>query len=60
MDSIQWTSEAVEAILEGTLDKYVDKCTYQIEQSVKLVQGKLAPGHQLTMEAVIVIDVHCK
>lgn len=49
-----------QAIVEGTLPEQVDLCTKQIEQSVRLVQGKLEPGSQVTIEALIVIDVHGK
>lgn len=58
-DCIFWTTEATEAIQEGTLGEYLDQCTAQIEQSVQLVQGSLLPGNQITVEALIVIDVHC-
>lgn len=57
---IQWTKEVTEAIMNKTLKQQVEKCTEQIEQSVKLVQGKLDPGNQVTIEALIVIDVHGK
>lgn len=57
---INWTTEVTEAITKNTLAEQVDKCTEQIEQSVKLVQGKLDPGSQVTIEALIVIDVHGK
>lgn len=55
---IQWTTDVTEAILSGTLAEQVDKCTRQIERSVMLVQGKLDPDSQITIEALIVIDVH--
>lgn len=55
---ITWTTAVTEAILEDKLAKQVQKCTTIIEQCVKLVQGKLEPGHQITVEALIVIDVH--
>lgn len=57
---VNWTTEATNAILNNALVEYHDKCTLQIEQSVKLVQGKLSPGNQVTVEALIVIDVHGK
>ncbi|XP_017770457.1 PREDICTED: dynein heavy chain 3, axonemal-like [Nicrophorus vespilloides] len=60
VDCIQWTTEVTKAILDKTLKEQVNLCTVQIEQSVKLVQGKLELGHQITMEALIVIDVHAR
>lgn len=58
-DSVMWTTETTEAINDNTLDEFLEKCSFQIQQSVQLVQGKLAPGNQITVEALIVIDVHC-
>ncbi|VEN55848.1 unnamed protein product [Callosobruchus maculatus] len=60
VDCVQWTAEVTEAIFSGSLQKQEALCTYQIEQSVKMVQGKLRPNNQVTVEALIVIDVHCR
>lgn len=60
VDCVQWTSEVTNAIFSGALEEQEDLCTEQIEQSVKMVQGKLKPNNQVTVEALIVIDVHCK
>lgn len=60
VDCIQWTSEVTNAIFSGFLEDQEELCTDQIEQSVKMVQGKLKPNNQVTVEALIVIDVHCK
>lgn len=57
---IHWTTNVTNAILNGTLAEEVDKCTRQIETSVMLVQKKLDPDSQITIEALIVIDVHGK
>lgn len=53
-----WTAEVTQAIFNATLSELVMKCTEQIEECVKLVQGKLDAGNQVTIEALIVIDVH--
>lgn len=58
VDCIQWTTEVTSAIFQGTLQEQESLCTEQIEQSVKMVQGKLKPNNQVTVEALIVIDVH--
>nr|CAI5856319.1 unnamed protein product [Callosobruchus analis] len=60
VDCVQWTAEVTEAIFSGSLQKQEALCTSQIEQSVKMVQGKLKPNNQVTVEALIVIDVHCR
>ncbi|CAH1180398.1 unnamed protein product, partial [Phaedon cochleariae] len=60
VDCVQWTSEVTNAIFSGALEEQEEICTEQIEQSVKLVQGKLKPNNQVTVEALIVIDVHCR
>lgn len=57
---IHWTTDVTNAILNETLVQQVEKCTEQIEASVMLVQGKLDPDSQITIEALIVIDVHGK
>lgn len=58
VDCIEWTMEVTNAIFQGTLQDQEALCTEQIEQSVKMVQGKLKPNNQVTVEALIVIDVH--
>lgn len=58
VNCIQWTTDVTEAIMNKRLPEQVKVCTQQIEESVKMIQGKLQPGHQITVEALIVIDVH--
>ncbi|KAK5640705.1 hypothetical protein RI129_009252 [Pyrocoelia pectoralis] len=55
---ITWTIDVTEAIVEGRLGKQVELCTLIIETCVRLVQGKLDPGVRITVESLIVIDVH--
>lgn len=60
VDCIEWTTEVTGAIFSGNLAEQEEVCTEQIESSVKMVQGTLKPNNQVTVEALIVIDVHCK
>ncbi|XP_045475837.1 dynein axonemal heavy chain 3 [Harmonia axyridis] len=60
VNSVQWTTDVTESIQKGLLDEQIEKCTDQIEQSVRMVQGKLEEGNRLTVEALIVIDVHAR
>ncbi|XP_049869343.1 dynein axonemal heavy chain 3 [Pectinophora gossypiella] len=55
---VQYTSEAIECITNHTLPEMVNLCTQQITGLVYLVQGDLDPGNRITVEALIVIDVH--
>ncbi|KAF5294393.1 hypothetical protein FQR65_LT10758 [Abscondita terminalis] len=55
---ITWTVEVTEAITENTLASQIDRCTAVIEICVRLVQGKLEAGVRITVESLIVIDVH--
>ncbi|XP_076256705.1 dynein heavy chain 3, axonemal [Rhynchophorus ferrugineus] len=60
VDCIEWTSEVTGAIFSGNLAEQEELCSEQIEQCVKMVQGTLKPNNQVTVEALIVIDVHCR
>ncbi|XP_047529766.1 dynein axonemal heavy chain 3 [Vanessa atalanta] len=55
---IQYTAEAIEAIQSTSLPQLIDRSTEQINGLVYLVQGALEPGARITVEALIVIDVH--
>lgn len=55
---IQWTTDVTAAITSNNLKEQVKTCTKQIEQNVKMIQSKLSAGTQVTVEALIVIDVH--
>ncbi|KAI8435550.1 hypothetical protein MSG28_003843 [Choristoneura fumiferana] len=53
---INWPGQI--AIQSNTLPDMVSRSTEQITGLVYLVQGELDPGHRVTVEALIVIDVH--
>ncbi|XP_045771343.1 dynein axonemal heavy chain 3 isoform X1 [Maniola jurtina] len=55
---VQYTTEALEAIQNRSLPELIAKSTRQINGLVYLVQGELEPGNRITVEALIVIDVH--
>lgn len=55
---LKWTEEAEEAIKEDKLVEYSKKCTAQIGDLVDLVRGDLSTGATITIEALIVVDVH--
>ena len=42
----------------GGLNGYLDKSNKQIEEIVNLVRGKLTTMARISLEALIVIDVH--
>ncbi|XP_028170778.1 dynein heavy chain 3, axonemal [Ostrinia furnacalis] len=55
---VQYTTEAIEAIETQSLPELVERSTAQITGLVYLVQGELEPGNRITVEALIVLDVH--
>ncbi|XP_035775701.1 dynein heavy chain 3, axonemal-like [Anopheles albimanus] len=57
---LRWTEEAEEAIKTGQLKQFSGTCTEQILELVDLVRGNLSPGATITIEALIVVDVHAR
>ncbi|XP_076299082.1 dynein heavy chain 3, axonemal isoform X2 [Lasioglossum baleicum] len=57
---VHWTSEVCESFETRSIARYLMKCNYQIEEAVALVRGKLDSGARITMNALIVIDVHAR
>ena len=57
---IHWTSEVCESFENRNTEEYLDQCNHQIEKTVTIVRGKLDPGSRITINALIVIDVHAR
>ncbi|KAJ8730381.1 hypothetical protein PYW07_017419 [Mythimna separata] len=55
---VEYTIETIEAIETQTLPDQIARSTRQINGLVYLVQGDLKPGNRITVEALIVLDVH--
>ncbi|XP_067934548.1 dynein axonemal heavy chain 3-like [Watersipora subatra] len=58
--TIHWTAEVTEAIQKSTLDKYLERSNQDIDNTVRLVRGKLSKMARTTLGALIVIDVHAR
>ena len=59
-DLIRWTANSTRAIRDNSLKNYLQICNDQIADCVKLVQTNLLVRNQITVEALIVISVHCR
>eukprot|EP00095_Tigriopus_kingsejongensis_P002576 maker-scaffold274_size229011-snap-gene-1.23 protein:Tk02576 transcript:maker-scaffold274_size229011-snap-gene-1.23-mRNA-1 annotation:"hypothetical protein LOTGIDRAFT_210054" len=58
--SITWTSQATEAIQQGTLTSFLAKCNNQLSSIVKLVQNGLSMRARKTLRSLIVLGVHAR
>lgn len=57
---MSYTQEVEEAIEKDAVGPFLHKCDDQILNLVELVRGKLNAGAQLTIEALIVLDIHAR
>lgn len=57
---VHWTKEVEEAIQGRYLKKYVEKLQSQLLEMVKLDRSSFTSMKNITIEALIVIDVHAK
>lgn len=60
VSSITWTEEVEDAIAKSTVLEYKKKCNDQIMELLHHVRGTLKPNLSITIEALIVLDVHAR
>ncbi|KAI8803834.1 dynein heavy chain and region D6 of dynein motor-domain-containing protein [Cladochytrium replicatum] len=63
VSQIYWTNEVEAVLLEGGnngLKKYVDLSTERLSKIVELVRGNLSKLNRISLEALVVIDVHAR
>ena len=57
---VHWTSETEDAIEKNQLQNYLTNLNDQLKKLVTIDRTSLSPNHFITIEALIVIDVHAK
>ncbi|XP_039301684.1 dynein heavy chain 7, axonemal-like [Solenopsis invicta] len=62
VSKLYWTTDVTDKLPKGSesLRNYVETCTYEINEIVKLVRGKLSTQNRTTLEALITLDVHSR
>ncbi|XP_053593796.1 dynein axonemal heavy chain 3 [Microplitis demolitor] len=57
---IHWTSEVIESFKDNSTKAYLNKCSNQIDKTITLIRSKLDSGTRITLNALIVIEVHAR
>ncbi|XP_017795795.1 PREDICTED: dynein heavy chain 7, axonemal-like [Habropoda laboriosa] len=62
VSKLYWTAEVTDAISKSVKDveDYVNICTRELNEIVKLVRGKLSTQNRTTLEALVTMDVHSR
>ncbi|XP_014484361.1 PREDICTED: dynein heavy chain 7, axonemal-like [Dinoponera quadriceps] len=62
ISKMYWTAQITIKFPEGveSLKAYVETCTYELNEIVKLVRGKLSKQNRTTLEALVTLDVHSR
>ncbi|XP_017763577.1 PREDICTED: dynein heavy chain 7, axonemal-like [Eufriesea mexicana] len=62
ISKLYWTADITKALSTCLKDlkDYVDICTHELNEIVKLVRGKLSTQNRVTLEALVTMDVHSR
>ncbi|XP_076748638.1 dynein axonemal heavy chain 7 isoform X2 [Xylocopa sonorina] len=62
VSKLYWTVDVTNALSKSlkTLQDYVDTCTNELNEIVKLVRGTLSTQNRTTLEALVTMDVHSR
>ncbi|XP_020293119.1 dynein heavy chain 7, axonemal-like [Pseudomyrmex gracilis] len=62
ISKLYWTAAVTERVPMGLeyMRNYVNTCTQELNEIVKLVRGKLSTQNRTTLEALVTLDVHSR
>ncbi|KYN09877.1 Dynein heavy chain 7, axonemal [Trachymyrmex cornetzi] len=62
VSKLYWTADVTDKLPKNSesLRDYIETCTYELNEIVKLVRGKLSTQNRTTLEAVVTLDVHSR
>ncbi|KAL6428106.1 hypothetical protein ACFW04_008466 [Cataglyphis niger] len=62
VSKLYWTADVTNKIPQSleSLRDYVETCTHEINEIVKLVRGTLSKQNRTTLEALVTLDVHSR
>ncbi|XP_043799961.1 dynein axonemal heavy chain 7-like isoform X2 [Apis laboriosa] len=62
ISKLYWTTDVTAALSKSlqAVKDYIDVCTHELNEIVKLVRGKLTKQNRVTLEALVTMDVHSR
>ncbi|EFN66875.1 Dynein heavy chain 7, axonemal [Camponotus floridanus] len=62
VSKLYWTIDVTDKLPKGieSLRDYVEICTHELNEIVKLVRGRLSTQNRTTLEALVTLDVHSR
>ncbi|KAG5343357.1 DYH7 protein, partial [Acromyrmex heyeri] len=62
VSKLYWTADITNKFTKNSenLRDYIETCTYELNEIVKLVRGKLSKQNRTTLEALVTLDVHSR